>query len=181
VKRCQSLGRALLELIAALDVKLLLDAPCGDFNWMKEVPLAGIDYIGVDVVPELIAANQTRYGRPGRAFQCLDITADFLPRADLILCRDALVHLSLADVRKALASFQRSGSTFLAATTFPSCTVNAEITTGDWRTLNLEQSPFGLPRPLHLVSDGCTIPGYTDKALGVWDLRELATHTVALA
>jgi hypothetical protein len=92
----------------------------------------------------------------------------------LIFCRDALVHFSAADVRKALRAFRRSGSSFLAATTFPSRAANADIATGGWRPLNLQQPPFCLPPPLHLLSDGCPIPGYTDKAIGVWDLNRIA-------
>ena len=44
----------------------LLDAPCGDFNWMRHVPLGGVSYTGADVVPELIARNRRDYGRDGR-------------------------------------------------------------------------------------------------------------------
>jgi hypothetical protein len=39
----------------------LLDIPCGDFNWMKLLNL-GVDYIGADIVGELIAENRRRFG-----------------------------------------------------------------------------------------------------------------------
>src|SRR4051812_23723440 len=37
-----------------LRVTSLLDIPCGDFFWMKQVDLAGIQYTGADIVPELV-------------------------------------------------------------------------------------------------------------------------------
>ena len=173
VARCQPVIRALTELIDEFAVKSLLDAPCGDFNWMKEAPMPDTAYIGVDVVPEMIDRNQRLYGSARREFRCLDIARGPLPRVDMIFCRDCLVHLCHADVLKALAAFKRSGSRFLVATTFSNRTSNEDITTGEWRPLNLEKAPFHLPAPLRLVSDGCPVPGYTDKALGVWPLEQL--------
>ena len=99
VARCRPVMRALADLIEQFGVKSLLDAPCGDFNWMKEVALPGVRYVGVDVVAEMIERNRRLYGRPGRAFRCLDVTRGPLPRADAIFCRDCLVHLCHADVR----------------------------------------------------------------------------------
>ena len=53
------------NLLIELGTKSLLDAGCGDFNWMKEVQLPIERYFGVDVVPELIAKNQTNTKLPG--------------------------------------------------------------------------------------------------------------------
>jgi len=170
VERCRVVIRALVDLISEFSVKSLLDAPCGDFNWMKEAPLAGIAYLGIDVVPELIERNRQLYGDSQREFHCLDMTRGPLPCVDLIYCRYGLVHLSFADALRSLSAFRQSGSRYLAATTFPARTANANIVTGDWRPLNLELAPFHLPPPLKLVGDGCPIPEYADKALGVWAL-----------
>ena len=41
----------------------------------------------------------------------------------------------------------RSGIPYLLTTTFPGAAANEEIVTGDWRVLNLEAPPFGLPPP----------------------------------
>lgn len=162
--------RQLLErLVRELRIKTLLDAPCGDFNWMKEVALpVETQYIGVDVVRELIADLQGHFATPRRRFLALDFVRDRLPRAELIFCRDALVHLTLADIQRALDNFRRSGSKYLLATTFPATSENLEIATGGWRTLNLERPPFNLPAPVQLHSDGCPHPEYADKALGLW-------------
>ena len=122
------------ELITVLDswnVRSLVDAPCGDFNWMRHV-LAhrDLEYTGVDIVAELIAANSGLYATATRRFVCADMTRDDLPNADLIVCRDGLVHLSFADARAAIRNFRHSGSRYVLATTFISHPRNRDVPTG---------------------------------------------------
>jgi len=45
----------LVALLRTLNTRLLLDAPCGDFNWAAGVADVVEGYIGVDVVGEIIA------------------------------------------------------------------------------------------------------------------------------
>ena len=106
----------------------------------------------------------------------LDLTRDALPPADLLLCRDCLVHLSYADIRRALANVARSGIPYVLTTTFPGAKANEDIVTGDWRVINLEAAPFGFPPPLHLLNEGCTEAGglFADKSLGLWRTEALA-------
>src|SRR5439155_3125750 len=104
--RGTAVRHALLQVLAELRPHTLLDAPCGDFNWMSEVPLPGMRYVGVDVVAELIERNRRLYAGNARRFLTLDMTLEPLPRADLVFCRDGLVHLSFADIFKALAQFR---------------------------------------------------------------------------
>jgi len=171
----------LLALIDAYGIRSILDAPCGDFNWMRDV-LAERDlaYTGVDIVEELIADNVRKYASPARRFLCLDITRDDLPAADLILCRDGLVHLSFADAGAAIAAFRRSGSRYLLATTFVGRARNQNVPTGGWRVLNMQAAPFGFPPPLALIDERCTggEGKYRDKRLGLWTLREGGTCDV---
>jgi hypothetical protein len=122
-----SLATALPRLLQRLGVVALLDAPCGDTRWLP--PIAGIAYTGVDIVPALIDA--ARAG--GGDYRLADITRDPLPLADTILCRDCLVHLSFANITRAVANFRASGATWLLATTFPGLQANIDCDDGDWR------------------------------------------------
>jgi hypothetical protein len=73
------------------EVSVLLDAPCGDFNWMQAVTFPnGTHYVGGDIVRSLIASNNTRFASDRRSFIDIDIIADPLPKADAWLCRDVL-------------------------------------------------------------------------------------------
>jgi hypothetical protein len=162
-------------LIEDLGVLSLLDAPCGDFNWMKRLGLSVEEYIGIDVISKLIAENIQKFGKPGRKFMTLDITRHPLPKADLILCRDCLVHFSYEDIFRALKNFRQSKSTYLLTTTFVKCQSNREITTGGWRPLNLQLYPFNLREPLRIINEKCMEEGgrYSDKSLGLWKLDDI--------
>src|SRR5580765_5333146 len=46
----EMIRKTLPDLLAHLHARSLLDAPCGDFNWMQYVDLGGIQYTGADVV-----------------------------------------------------------------------------------------------------------------------------------
>jgi len=161
-------------LLREIGARSLLDLPCGDFGWLSTVPL-DLDYIGADIVDDLVRANEARYGAPRRAFRRLDLTSDELPRADVVLCRDCLVHLSFAHVSKALANVGRSGATWLLTTTFLEHHQNVDIEDGDWRMLNLTCAPFNLPPPTVVLVEGCreSEGAYADKALGLWKVADL--------
>ncbi|MEA2206335.1 MAG: hypothetical protein QOE77_3111 [Blastocatellia bacterium] len=162
-------------LLEALGTKTLLDAGCGDFNWLKETQLGAIRYVGVDVVPKLIARNQQAFGSDTRTFLKRDMTTDSLPQADVILCRDALVHFSLAEISSAIQNFKRSKATYLLATTFVALGKNTEIVTGSWRRINLQIPPFRFPEPLQVIDEQCEHSGgiYRDKRLSLWRLADL--------
>jgi hypothetical protein len=170
------LREELPRLLAELGARSMIDAPCGDLNWIQHCSL-GIDkYIGIDIVEPLIVANQTRFGNDSREFLCRDIIRDPLPQVDVILCRDCLVHLDLKQALEAVRNFRRSGSTYLLSTTFTSRPANADLKGADiWRTLNLELSPFNFPPPISVINEKCTEGdgAYGDKCLGLWRLADL--------
>jgi hypothetical protein len=170
-------GEVLAHLESVIDrfaIRTLLDVPCGDFTWMRHLR-ADVHYIGGDVLPELVQTNQERWGGPARRFLTIDVLKDDLPPADLLLCRDCLVHFSFTDIAAALRNIARSSCTWLLTTTFPNCRTNDAIVTGDWRPLNLELPPFNLPAPHLLLNEQCTEGGgtFADKSLGLWRIAPL--------
>ena len=169
---------SLPPLLRSLNTRRLLDVPCGDFNWISHVDLSGIDYMGGDIVEAVIVANRQRYESSARKFMRLDLTTGPLPQADAILCRDCLVHFSFDNVIAAFRTIKASGARYLLTTTFLDWQVNTDIVDGDWRPLNLTQSPFRLPTPLGVIIEECTEEGgaYADKALAVWRVSDLPTR-----
>jgi hypothetical protein len=165
---------ALPALLREFGIRSMLDVPCGDFHWMREVELDA-DYTGGDVVPDLVAANETRYGNARRRFKVLDIANDTLLTVDLVFCRDLLVHFSFDDALRAIANLRYSGSTYLLTTTFTDRTDNPDIETGQWRPINLQLPPFNFPPPLRMINENCTEGGtdWADKSLGLWRLGDL--------
>jgi SAM-dependent methyltransferase len=167
------LQQTLPELFRRLGVRTLLDLPCGDGHWMAAIALPGIRYVGADLLPEVVARAAAQSS--GREFLELDLTTGPLPSADLLLCRDFLVHLSFSDIERAIANIRRSGITYLLATDFPDEPTNRDAITGDWRPLNFEQPPFGFPRPIEVLREGCTEQEglFADKSLALWRVADL--------
>lgn len=175
-EQVRQLQIALPPLMQELGVATLLDLPCGDYSWMQTVELPIQSYLGAELLPELVHRLNAAYADSRRRFMMVNLIQDPLPPADLLLCRDCLVHLSYADIQAALANVRRSGIPFFLTTTFPDCQANEDIVTGDWRVLNLERKPFLLPPPLQLLNEGCTEADgvFADKSLGLWRSSDLA-------
>ncbi len=158
-----------------LKARVLLDVPCGDFGWMQHVDLTGIEYIGGDIVPSIVEANRRQYAGGARRFVQLDLTRDSLPDADVLLCRDCLVHLSYANIRAVFANLARSNIRYILMTSFPGRRDNYDVADGDWRALDFEASPFSLPAPSLTIVEECEEEGgsYADKSLLAWPVEAL--------
>lgn len=163
-------------LLKEFGVRSLLDAPCGDHRWMASLDLDLERYVGMDIVPSIVEALQERYrGDPCRSFVLADLTRDALPRCDLILSRDCLVHFSFATLVRAMRNLKASGAIWLLATTFPELEHNDDIEDADWRPLNFEAAPFRWPAPVEIINERCAEAdgAYADKSLGLWRLTDL--------
>ena len=171
----QSLVTELPKLFSKYGVCSVLDVPCGDFHWMQQVDLSGVRYFGGDIVPDLIAQNESTYACPNIRFACIDLLTDALPEVDLIMCRDCLVHFSFAHIHQALRNIAASPAKFLLTTSFVDRTTNDDILTGRWRPLHLRLAPFNLPAPLDSILEGCTQDEgkYSDKAMCLWSIADL--------
>ncbi|NJK68455.1 MAG: class I SAM-dependent methyltransferase [Richelia sp. CSU_2_1] len=161
------------KLISDIGAKSLLDIPCGDFNWMKELDLDLDMYAGVDIVEELVDANNKNYGNERRKFVKSDITKDPLPTADLVLCRDCWVHFSFADIFRSIKNIKKSNSQYLLTTTDPNLDENMDIYTGFWRTINLQIAPFNFPQPIKIINEKCPKEWCYNKSLGLWRIDDI--------
>jgi hypothetical protein len=176
LSQTEIIRREIPLLLKDLGVKRMIDAPCGDFFWMKEVPLPVEKYIGIDIVEAIIDSNNAKYADGQREFRSLNIITDALPPAELVLCRDCLVHLNFDQALKAIRNFKRSKITYLLTTTFTDRNANVDLGEGDiWRTLNLQRAPFNFPAPLKLINEGCTEGDnkFGDKSLALWKIDEI--------
>jgi hypothetical protein len=149
----------------------MLDAPCGDWNWMKDVALPVDMYFGVDIVHEIAASNAREHGSEKRIFTQGDLTRDPLPKADLVLCRDCLVHLSFSDIGAVLRNFRKTGAKYLMVNTYESVRRNRnQFTMTMWRKLNMQLAPFSFPPPIESFPDGGRVDPNT---MGLWRFADL--------
>ena len=78
------------------------DLGCGDFNIGKHLVPHAKKYIAVDIVNSLIERNKQTFLNPDLEFLCLDIAKDDLPKADCVILRQVLQHLSNNEILKIL-------------------------------------------------------------------------------
>lgn len=156
-------------------IQHLVDAPCGDFRWMREIVSNLDEYTGIDIVEPLIAGNEAKYGTERIRFRAGDLILDPLPAADMILCRDCLVHLSFRQIHDAVSNMKRSGARYLLTTHFTDRNRNDDIPAGGWRPLNLTRAPFHFPQPIESIREDCIQDDgrYADKVLALWRLSDL--------
>jgi len=173
LEHTETILEELPKIIQQFKVKTILDIPCGDLYWMKNINF-DINYIGADIVKNLIEENCKKFPDFGE-FLTLDICSSKLPECDLIFCRDCLVHLSFKNIFLALNNIKDCNCKYLMMTTFPELKSNSNTITGAWRALNFQIPPFNFPEPIKLVQEKPIYRGkrYPDKALGLWEMNSL--------
>ena len=165
----ENVRKWLPETLIKIKADTLLDIGCGDWTWMQHIKLP-CKYIGVDIVPSVIEENRVKFKINNVRFEVLDAVESPLPSSDVILCREVIFHLSLADAKKLLKNITMSNAQFFIATTDTEASMNADIQTGDFRNINLQLKPFNFSAPLITVNDNKIFNG---RKLAVWRLSDL--------
>ncbi len=144
------------DLLKKYGIHSILDIGCGDFNWMKSIVPKDCKYIGVDIVKSVIDENNIEYGSDICTFVHLDARKDNLPKADLVVCRDVLAHLSYEDAFSLLRRVQESESTYILLTTYNGSSRRNKNLTGFRLSnylINIAKDPFLFTCPLQEVSE----------------------------
>lgn len=149
--------RLFLEnMLAMLDIKTVVDVGCGDWEFSQAIDWDGIDYLGIDVVREVIARNKKKYASDNINFMHGDALTMKLPEADLLICKEVLQHLTNADIIK--FSKQLSKFKYCLITndiSRKSRDNNIDIPRGYWRCIDLMKPPFNFK--------GLNIFSYTER------------------
>ena len=117
-KNTINLRNEMVKLIKNYKIESILDAPCGDFNWINSLINKNLKYIGGDIVSNLIEQNNKIYKNDNIIFIPLDITSDKLPNSNLMICRDCLIHLSFKNIKLFLENFRNSNINYLLLTSY---------------------------------------------------------------
>lgn len=128
----------LLGIMHALNVRSVLDIGCGDWKFSRLIDWTGIDYIGWDVVPEIMAWDAQAFNI---TFQTIDARCRPLPNHDLIIIKDVFQHWSNKDILAFLEKLKGRRALITNSCWNP---VNHDIVAGHFRPLDLRQSPFNL-------------------------------------
>jgi len=168
----KTLREELPQLLKKLQVKSLLDIPCGDFWWLSSVDLGFVDYTGLDIVEHVIQNDIKQYANEKRRFLKFDILNDVLTKADVVCCKDLFIHLPLEDCLKSIKNIKKSGTKYFLADTHPSVKENKDIHTGMWRPLNMNLSPFFFPEPEYRIEIK-TLKKGLKKEIDLWQIKNL--------
>lgn len=174
IKATDRIRTSLPALLRKYAITSLLDVSCGDFNWLSTIDLGNCHYTGMDIVEGLIKKNAHLYASASRTFKQGNAITDNLPKVDLILCRDMLVHFPLKEIFATFKNLKRSGAKYLLVTVQRPVEKNFDITMGQWRPLDFEKAPFNFPPPLCLLPDREHQGDMgRSKCLGLWLLEDL--------
>ena len=106
------------EYIKNNNIKSIIDAPCGDFNYMSNVDLENVIYLGLDVSKNAIEMCKKKSNKSNIEFKVFNLITDVLPKADLILIKDLFLHLSFADIITVLENVKSSGCKYFATSRY---------------------------------------------------------------
>jgi len=157
------------------EINSVFDAPCGDLNWMQDIlENTDVKYIGGDIVSEIVERNKSNFKKENVDFRRFDITSDTFPDVDVWLCRAVLYHLSNADILSALERFVESNIKHILTTNCitDSDHINNDISTGDYRHLNLMLPPFSFPKEVLWEIDDYVYP-HPPVKICLWTRKQI--------
>jgi SAM-dependent methyltransferase len=157
----------LAEFIKSHDIKSVVDAGCGDWEFSSSIDWNHARYLGVDISTTVIEAVKRKYENETTKFKVGDVT-DSLPPADLLVCKDVLQHLPNALIKKFIRNNLRKGKYKWAIITNDRGPENPDIHAGDYRYINLSAPPFSVKR---LVDLPVVFDGAPNKIAELLDLR----------
>ena len=130
------------ELIAESGARRAVDIGCGDFRVASGFIDLLDSYIGVDVVPELIARNTAEFGRSGVSFVAQDAAISEVPDGDICFVRQVFQHLSNNEIASILQQCSK----------FPIVVVTEHWPSPEFRTQANRDKPHGADTRLDLGS-----------------------------
>lgn len=154
LQNTQKIREFLPNFIKSYHIHSIVDIPCGDWNWMQKIDLSATQYLGLDILEEIIDENQKKFEKPNIKFKKFDILQEVPPQADLLICRDLLFHFSLINQELAAANIKKSKPCYVLTTTFPFVQKNCELTESEllenwgYREINVELPPINLVNPI---------------------------------
>ncbi len=151
----------LIAFIREKGFRSVADLGCGDFYvGSRVVEETSIEYVGIDIVPDVIAHHARSFVRKGIRFQCLDIIKDRLPSADFCMIRQVFQHLSNAEITAALSNLSQ----------YPFALISEHVPVKP-RSLNRDQLHGPQVRSTHGSGVYLDRPPFCRQILGEWEIR----------
>lgn len=156
IRYVQSYIEFLQEFLKQYSIRSVLDFGCGDWQFSQFIDWTGVDYLGLDLVNNVIQSNQKLYGSDNISFGLVDSLDSPLPSADLIIIKDVMQHWSNESIRYFLPQLVNYQYCLIVNCIEPfGMSDNRDIADGEFRYLDLRVWPFYLnTRELLRFSNG---------------------------
>jgi len=191
----QKLREKIKSIVKDKNIKSVVDIPCGDFNWMKEIVFNFDSYIGGDIVEKAIEENNKRYSNSVIKFISFDIVNDEIPQGDLLIVRDIIGHFPIEDGIKIMNNILNSKCKYLLSTTWAKkvgdkwipCEKNdihrenEGVDYGRFYPVNLMSEPFNLPNAEIYLEEDVVVDNFENgnrKTLALWDLDKIRNKSM---
>ena len=135
----------LQEFLKQNDIKSVVDFGSGDWQFSKLMNWDGIDYVGLETVPSLTEQNTKLYGSSNIKFAASPADYSKMPKADLLIVKDVLQHLSRKEIDKFIAkALPRYKYALITCNFIPEDRLNHDIETGGFRALDIRKAPYSV-------------------------------------
>lgn len=133
------------NLISATAISSIVDIGCGDFQLWRGFHFRNCNYLGLDVVEQVVAENQ-KFATESIKFRVMPSDLNELPEADLYVIKDVLIHLDNAESQRLIAAARRRSAMVLFVNNVDNVesNYNLDIEIGDFRPVDVSRSPFNL-------------------------------------
>lgn len=137
LKNTRNISSELPKIIDQYNITSMLDAGCGDWNWMRHLNL-NCSYVGAEIVEPLIEFLDRKFSSKDVKFIHSDVMIDKMDYYDLVMARDVLVHLPDIGIMKFLENYLTSESKYLMVS---HCSVGKtfDIEAGNLRYINWDK------------------------------------------
>lgn len=136
----------LQDFLKTYAIKSVVDVGCGDWEFSRYIDWQGIEYLGVDVVESVLIKDKILFGTATIHFRKMDVLQDELPKADLLICKDVLQHLTNEDILQIIPQLSRYKYCLITNDVHAETgsSNNPTITRGDYRPIDLTKAPFNV-------------------------------------
>jgi len=148
----------LTQFIHDNQITSVVDLGCGSWEFSQYIDWDGIDYVGVEVVKQLVDLNNEKFATDNIKFIKGDILTMDLPDGALLVCKDVLQHLQDSDIQLFLSRIKKYNHCLITNDIAISIEDNIELT-----KKNRNSKRRGSNRPLDLTLPPFNVKG--DKVL----------------
>lgn len=136
----------LKKFIDTHEIKSIVDAGCGDWEFSRHIDWGAIKYIGYDVVEHVIKNNNACYATSNISFIHANFLKENLPAADLLICKHVLQHIPNEDIILFLAQLPKFNYCLITNQVDPETLSgnNDDTSIGGGHRIDLSRPPFNI-------------------------------------